>query len=402
MEQLETQLTGLENDLKSLLTQADEQKRNIGAIEKTLLEKIDAVQKQADAIDLKMQKAVIDSKGPQTFTEAFLAADPVKDWMAYRKKHDRISAGMQASFEITGKAVEDLLSRKTATASGLGAGTPGVMQFEMEPGIVGMPRPSLRMRDVIPSRPTNLMRIAWIKETVRPTKASPVAEAGQKLAVDITVTTDYEDVKKIAIISKASDEVLADNLEIEAFIRDSLMYNVQEEEDLQILSGAGSGQNLNGLTTQAQAWDLTLLTASDGYEYHDMIAGALQQIAEDDEMSSNPFFVLHPGDYWKIRRAKDSTGRYLFGDPTSMFSPSLWGATAVPTTKITKGYFLVGSSDARAAVLRTRLGLTIEMATQHDTDFIYNLVTFRCELREALVVKRPNAFVYGAFTQSPA
>lgn len=402
MEALEKQLTGLETDLKSLLTQADEQKKTIGAIEKNLLEKIDAVQKQADAIDTKMQKAVIESKGPETFEQAVLHADAVKDWIDYRKKHDRLDAGMRASFEISGKALMNLLDRKDAVMSSIGTATPGVFQYELEPGIVTIARPSLRMRDVIPSRPTTLSRIAWIKESVRPTKASPVAEAGEKLEVDITVTTDYEDVKKIAIISKASDEVMSDPLELGAFIQDSMIARVAEEEDLQILSGAGTGNNLNGLTTQAQSWDLTLLTASDGYEYHDMVAGALQQIAEDNEMTSNPFVVLHPGDYWKIRRAKDSTGRYIFGDPTAMFNPSLWGCTVVPTTQMTKGYFLVGSSDARAAVLRTKLGMTIEMATQHNTDFIYNLVTFRCELREALVVRRPDAFVYGALTQSPA
>lgn len=400
--ELETQLKGLETDLKSLLTQADEQKKNLGRIETELAAKIDAVQKQADAIDTKMQKAIVESKGPETFEQAFLQADAVKDWMAYRQKHGGMPEGMRASFSIEGKAVADLLSRKSATVSGIGTATPGVFQYDLEPGIVTIPRPSLRMRDVVPSRPTSLDRIAWVKESVRPTKASPVAEAGEKLEVDITVTTDYEDVKKIAIVSKASDEVLSNGLEIEAFIRDSLIARVAEEEDLQILSGAGTGNNLNGLTNQAQSWDLTLLTASDGYEYHDMVAGALQQIAEDNEMSSNPFVVLHPGDYWKIRRAKDSTGRYIFGDPTAMFSPSLWGCTVVPTTQMTKGYFLVGSGDARAAVLRTKLGMTIEMATQHSTDFIYNLVTFRCELREALVVRRPDAFVYGALTQSPA
>jgi HK97 family phage major capsid protein len=349
-----------------------------------------------------MQKSIIDASKPQTFTQAMLEAPAVKDWMEFHRKHGKLSPGMAASVDITGPAALDLLTRKTATASGLGTATPGVMQFEMEAGIVGVARPSLRMRDVIPSRPTNLMRIAWLKESVRPTQASPVAEAGQKLLVDISVTSDYEDVKKIAIASKASDEVLADSLELEAFIKDSLIFNVQEEEDAQILSGAGTGNNLNGLTTQAQAWDLTILTASDGYEYGDMIAGAFAQIAGDNEVVSNPFVVLHPLDYWKIKRTKDSTGRYIYGDPTAAFDIRLWGALVVPTTKITQGYFLVGSGDPRVAQLRTRLGVTIDMATQHDTDFLYNLVTFRVELREALIVRRPNALVYGALTQSPA
>lgn len=401
--ELETQLKGLETDLKSLLTQADEQKSNLGRIEKELADKIAAVQRQADAIDEKMQKSVASSQQPETFAQAFTQSDVVKDWMNFAKSHDgHLPTGMRGTVQISGKAAIDLLERKNTLASTLGAATPGVMQFEMLPGIVPIVRPTLRMRDVIPSSPTNLMRIAWLKEDVRPTKASPVAEAGEKLAVDISLTTDYEDVKKIAILLTASDEVLSDATELDAFIRDSLIARVQEEEDSQILSGAGTGNNLNGLTTQAQAWDLTKLTASDGYEYIDIVAGALQQIAEDNEMVANPFVVMHPGDWWKIKRTKDSTGRYILGDPSSPYNGSLWGATPVPTTQITSGYFLVGSSDARAAVLRTRMGVTVDLSTEHSTNFAYNLVTFRVELREALVVRRPDAFVYGAFTQSPA
>lgn len=390
---LEVQLQGLERDLKTLVDQAREQKTNLGAIEKTLADKIDAVQKQADAIDLKMQKAVIDKHNPG-LSEQILNSPEIKELITKKRGRARI--------DLEGKAIYDLLEYKTTTASGLGTATPGVMQFEMDGGIVAMPQPALRMRSVIPARPTSLMRVAWLKESVRPTKASPVAESGLKPLTDLTVTTDYEDVKKIAILLRASDEVLSDNVELGGFIRSELAAVVREEEDLQILSGAGTGDNLNGLTTQAQAWDLTLLTASDGYEYHDIIAGARKQIAGDNELSANPFCVLNELDWWKIMMAKDSTGRYLFQDPAGGVLRNLWGCTLVPTQQITVGYFLVGSGDARAAEIRDRMGLTIDISTEDEDNFKYNRVTFRVECRLALVVKRPNAFVYGAFTQSPA
>jgi hypothetical protein len=54
-----------------------------------------------------------------------------------------------------------------------------------------------------------------------------------------------------------------------------------------------------------------------------------------------------------------------------------------------------------AAEYRNRMGLTVEMSTEDSTNFRYNLVTIRFELRGALVVKRPNAFVTGSLTQSP-
>jgi len=405
MKELEDKLNQLLADQKALLDQATEQKTNLGTIKADLLAKIEAVQKQADAIDAKMQKAVVEQK-KVGLVQSFTESPELKDMFAYCKSHDSVPKGFKARIELGAHAVDEMLNRKTvvtAAASTLGAATPGVMQYEMMPGMVIIPRPQLRMRSVIPSSPTNLMRIGWMKETVRPTQASPVAEAGQKLQVAITVGTDYEDVKKIAIILKATDEVLSDAPELDAFIRDSLIARVQEEEDAQILDGAGTGQNLNGLTTQAQDWSLTsYTTALDGYEYGDIIRGAFTQIAADNEMISNPFVVLHPTDYWKIKGTKDSTGRYIYGDPTAAFDIRLWGATVVPTTQMTEGYFLVGSGDARAAVLRTRMGVTVDISTEDDTNFQYNLVTFRVELREALVVRRPNAFCHGALTQSPA
>jgi HK97 family phage major capsid protein len=393
MEELEKKLLDLQSDLTKLLDQATEQKTNIGNVEKTLLEKIEAVQAQADAIDMKMQAATA-RKGGQSIEEVMMDSG-LKDMIGTKKRG-------RAVMEFKGANLNDFLSRKTVTASTLGGSTPGVVQYEMSPGIVEAARLTPRMRDVIPSRPTSLPRIAWLKETVRPTKASPVAEAGHKLEVGITVAADYEDVKKIAIIMKASDEILTDASELAGFMRAELANRVREEEDYQILFGDNSGQNLNGLTTQAQAWDLTKLTASDGYEYIDIVAGALQQIAEDNEISVNPFVVLHYGDWWKIKRTKDSTGRYILGDPSSPYNGSLWGATPVPTNAMTSGYFCVGSSSPLCAEIRDRLSLAIDISNEDDTNFQYNLVTIRAELRLALVVKRPDAFVYGAFTQSPA
>ena len=242
----------------------------------------------------------------------------------------------------------------------------------------------------------------WVEESVRPTKASPVAEAGLKPLSDVTFTTHYEAVKTIALLVKTSTQILSDWTELEAFLRDEFSSRVREEEDRQILFGDGTGQNLNGLTTQAQAWDLTLLTASDGYEYIDQLNGAQQQIAEDNEFSDRQFFVVHPGDWMKMRRTKDSTGRYILGDPQSLAPKNLWGAPVVDTTIMTKGYFLAGSGDPRAAVIRERTGVAIDLSTEDGDNFQYNLVTVRFEERVVLIVKRPNSFVYGAFSQSPA
>jgi len=48
-------------------------------------------------------------------------------------------------------------------------------------------------------------------------------------------------------------------------------------EELQLLTGDGTGENLRGLLTQAAAFDTSLLSASTGYNKLDVIGRAVQQ-----------------------------------------------------------------------------------------------------------------------------
>jgi HK97 family phage major capsid protein len=394
--ELETMLTNLQGELKGFVEKAQAEQKTFGA---TLVETkaaIEKIQTQVDAIDVQLQKKALGNGDGPPLIEELKSNKDIENIMSRKRGTVR--------FDLSAKAANDLMSHKNISSAGLGFPTYGVMPAERDGGMVWQPRPKLRMLDVIPSRPTSLGEIYWVTESVRPTKASPVTEySGLKPLVEPTFSTDKEPVQTIAVLMLASNQVLADMTELEGFLRNEGAARVAEELDLQILSGSGTPPNLNGVITQAQSWDLSLLTASDGYEYQDILAGAQQQVAEDNELQESPFYVLHPGDAWKIRRNKDTTGRYIFDGPQSAAGPlTLWGAPCVESTQITKGTFLYGSGSPMAAEYRSRMGLTVELSTEDSTNFRYNLVTIRFELRGAMVVKRPNAFVTGSLTQSPA
>jgi HK97 family phage major capsid protein len=368
-------LQELQTELKGFIARKDDELKTIGTVQTETKSAIEQLVKRIDAIEV---KAAMMKKGPR--------------------------GRGSVSFELSAKSSAEIIERKNISSAGIGFPTYGVMPAERDGGIVWQPRPKLRMLDVIPSRPTSLGEIYWVTETARPTKASPVTEyTGLKPLVEPTFGTDHEKVETIAVLMKASNQVLADWTELEGFLRSEGAARVQQELDLQLLSGSGSSPNLNGLVTQGAAWDLTLLSASDGYEYTDMLAGSRQQVAEADELEESPFHVLHPGDAWAIRRLKDSTGRYIFADPGGSAGPlTIFGAPVVETTQITKGTFLTGSGSPMAAEYRNRQNLTVEISTEDGDNFKYNLVTIRFELRGALIVKRPNAFVHGSLTKSPA
>ncbi len=389
-------LQKLQDDLKGFIGKQTEEVKSLGTVTNETKTAITEIVARLDAMEVKAARP--NSDGPKGGLVEELKANTDLESMMKKGRGS-------VKFDLSPRSTSEILERKNISSAGLGyTATHGVMDSEKDGGLVGLTRPALVMRDVLPSRPTSLGEVWWVTETARPTKASPVTEyTGLKPLVEPAFATDKEPVQTIAVLMLASNQVLADKSELEGWLRSEGAARVNEEIDLQILSGSGSAPNLNGLITQGAAWDLTLLTASDGYKYIDILAGARQQVAEANELQGAPFYVLHPGDAWKIRRQKDSYGRYMVTEPSSGPAPlTLWGAPVVETTQITKGTFLYGSGDPRAAEIRDRMGLTVELSTEDSTNFRYNLVTIRFEARLALVVKRPNAFIHGSLTQSPA
>jgi len=388
-------LQSLQTELKGFIAKKDDELKSLGAVTTETKSAILEVVKRMDALEVKAAKPTTPTSGP-SFIEELKSNPDLENMM----KKGRGSV----KFDLSPKSAQEIIERKTISSAGIGFPTYGVMPAEREAGITWMTRPQLHMLDVIPQRPTSLGEIYWVTESKRPTKASPVTEySGLKPLVEPSFSTDKEPVQTIAILMLASKQVLADWTELEGFLRSEGAARVNQELDAQILSGSGVAPNLNGLVTQATAWDLTLLPASDGYEYHDMIAGALQQVAEADEEQGSQFCVMHPGDAWAVRRLKDTTGRYIFGDPGGYPGPlTIFGCPVVETTQKTKGTFLVGSGSPNAVEYRNRQNLTIELSTEDSTNFRYNLVTIRFELRGALVAKRPGAFIAGSLTKSPA
>ena len=231
---------------------------------------------------------------------------------------------------------------------------------------------------------------------------SPVSEGSAKGESELKFATVSVPVRLIATWIPATKVILDDFSGLDQLIREQLTFALEEEIEDQILSGNNTSENLNGLTTQATAFDTSLTVASDGWEKVDLVARAIQQVNVANEIDPD-FVVLNPTDSWGMRLVKDTAGRYVFDRPDGARGASpLWGLTPVVTTAMTSGYFLVGSSAPTAAVIRNRMGVTIDISDSHDDYFIKNKIAIRIEARLALVVFRPASYIYGALDTSPA
>lgn len=402
MKPLETQLAELQAELKTHFATAAEQQTKHGTMTTELKTQIEALQKQADALDAKLVTRDI-------------AAEPISTLDKEFKENENIARLMRdkrgsAVITLTGKSAQELFERKTTiTSAAVGAATTGVLQIDRIPGITIEARQVLRVRDLFTARPTQMQVIDFVKVLSPLSQASPVSEGNVKLENALTFQSASERVKTIATWIPASRQIMDDFAELRGFIDTSLPYYVNLAEEVQLLSGDATGENLHGIIPQATAFNAGLLVAAAGWNKIDIIGRAIQQITAAKELDPT-FVILHPNDWWSIRLTKDGFGRYILGDPQAPSSggtqntavrPNIFGLDVVHTTSITTGTFLVGSGNPIANEIRDRMEVQVEISTEHSDFFTRNLVAVRAEKRLAQITKRPASFVTGTFTTSP-
>jgi HK97 family phage major capsid protein len=274
-----------------------------------------------------------------------------------------------------------------------------LVQGDRLAGIVSPANRMLHMRDILPVGRTSSNLIEFCKENVFTNNAGPTISGSPEQVENvtkpesaITFTLATEPVRTLAHFIPASTQVLADSPMLESYINGRLMYGLKLKEDTQILLGTGANGQLNGLYTNRTAYSVAspqLYTTK-----LDVLRDAIKQVQTSEYMPTG--IVLHPTDWMKIELSKDSQLRYLFANPQSAASPSLWGLPVVVTNSITSGTFLVGAFDM-AAQLWDRQDAVVEMSLEDSTNFQKNMVTIRCEERLALTIYRALALVGGAF-----
>jgi HK97 family phage major capsid protein len=274
------------------------------------------------------------------------------------------------------------------------------LQIERIPGIVPEARATLKFRDLLTARPTALQVIDYVRVTTPPAIASPAPENTQKAENAVAFTAYSERVKTIATWIPATKQILDDFTELSGYIESALPFYVDLAEEIGLLSGDGTGENLHGVLPQATAFNAGLLVPASGWTRIDMIGRAIEQINIANELDPT-FVVMNPRDWWSLRLTKDNFGRYLLGDPQTIGDPNVFGLKVVWTPSIAVGTFLVGSGSAVASEIRDRMSMQVEISTEHLDFFTKNLVAIRAEKRLAYIVKRPGSFVAGTLASSP-
>lgn len=283
------------------------------------------------------------------------------------------------------------VANAVTTAAGSGG---GLITQEEEAGVVRMPRRQLLVRQLLTQGKVGSDLVKYRKQVLRTDNAGMTAEGAASGQSDFGWDKATAQVKKIAHHTNISEETMADADLLQSEIDSEMRYGLDLEEEKQILAGDGVGENLNGLLTEAPAFatphaDLPNAT------HIDRLRLAFLKITLEDFVATSA--VLNPIDWAFIDMAKDSTNRYIYGNPGSQTTPVLWGKDIVESNTMTQNEWLAGDL-AMAATFYDRQETEVIISSEHDQNFIEDMLTMKARKRVALAIKRALAMVRGDFT----
>jgi len=262
-----------------------------------------------------------------------------------------------------------------------------------ESEIIAAPDRKLVAKDLVTNGETEAALIKYFREVSRSGSARIVPDDGVtvKPLIDKAWESASAEVSTIAGRMEIHKHMLDDIPALRTDIDNTLTYEVNKEENAQIIAGNGIGDNYSGLITNATEYAQGARELA-GATILDRLRLAMLQVSAAGYVSDA--HVLNIWDWANAEMLKDSTGRYIFGNPfTDTATPRLWGRRVVDTEDMPEGDFLTGAFKL-AATYYQRQDIQILLSSENRDNFDKNMLTVRGEKRGVVVVKRPLALCY--------
>ncbi|KRP71390.1 MULTISPECIES: phage major capsid protein [Pseudomonas] len=384
-QQLKSGFEGLQKKYDAAMDEVQKGNKVTGDLKKQIEDQKGDLQKVIDQVQDLEQKGVKLRGGPG---EGKSFIDMIKSDDSYKSLSS--NSANRAEIEVT---KSDLAAMKEVKVTSAGIVAP-IYDPIIQPGI----RQELRIRDLLTAIPVTGQSYTYFRELLHTRGAGPVAEGGTKPTSDVTFEPVTDRVKKIAVWMPVTEEALADVPQMQGYIQELLRYDLKLEEENQILKGDGTGENLNGLMTQATVYDNTLTKAGD--TSIDIVRRGIYQVRKQSKLSADGV-VMSELDWMNIELQKDGENRYLFANLQGLVTPILWGRPVITSDSMDEGdadaggEFLIANF-ARAAILFDRMTYLFKMGLINDM-FIKNMMALLAEERLGLGVRRKEALVKGNF-----
>lgn len=262
-------------------------------------------------------------------------------------------------------------------------------QQQYEPGLSQAPRRTNRIINFCNIAPAASSLISWMNKKNAEGNATMTAEGTLKPLRDWELDRTESKAKKVAVVEKCVEELIEDVPGMQAFIEQDIMQAIEDQENEQIITGDGTGENLTGIDTYATAYSLTTITTTNPTN-KDAIDAAIAQVLSLNHVPSHSF--VNPIDYANIKNKKGSDGHYMYKGADGIEVSLI----LVQTNDIPQGSFLVG--DMMKVNIRPMSEVRIQIGWEND-DFRKNQITIIGERRLHMFVKDADvtAFVYDTY-----
>lgn len=393
-------------DLKQAVTDEGEARGNIAEAKSFLKSLGGSTEKTASEKHAVTQAGMSMNTQGKTFGQLFTESDAYGEFVGRYAKNGVIPnavKGVQSNPFSGAVDLKDLITGASSTSAG------AAVVNDRYPTITDLVGDrELTIRDLVTVGSTTSDTVEYVRVTSKTNNAAPVAEATSALgatapeaagalvpvagaglkpesamALEVVSTS----VKTIAHWIPITKRAAADASQVRTLVDNFLRVGLNEELEDQILSGSGSGENFEGITTA-----VTQTVGSAGTDI-DAIVDAIKTVRVAGRRRPTAV-VFHPNDWYSagFLTAKDTDGRYLVGDPRASVDQlnQLWGLQVVVSEAMTENTALVG--DFRQAVLWEREGVSLMVSDQHADFFTRNLLAILAEMRAAFGVLDVQAF----------
>lgn len=344
-----------------------------------------------------------------TLGEAFSKSPAFEEFLTQFKGHDgrirEVTNIKSASFDVAGFGSKALVTGASDTSGGAFIRNDRVDALTTD--LAG--QREITIRDLCTNITTQSDTFEYVQVTSKTNNAAAVAEAttaadpaisgaspgpytvaaasGVKPESDMAFAVVSSPVETIAHLMPLTRRAAADAPQVRQMVDAFLLYGLAEEEEDQILNGNGTSPNLRGILQT-----VGIQTVGSAGTDIDAIVDAIRAIRL--ERRTPTAIVMHPNDWYStgFLLAKDSTGRYLIGDPAQSLdaTSALWGLRVVVSEAMTENTALVG--DFRQAVVADRQQSAIYVTDSHKDWFGRNLLAILAEERLGFGVLDPKAF----------
>lgn len=299
---------------------------------------------------------------------------------------DRIKSGRKEPIEVSLKAVGDI-SASNLTGSYFAG-------YDLRPGVIGPPQEA-HLRPMFRQTTTSRDTIRYAREVTKEGGFDMVAAGGTKPQIDWDLSMEDSLVRKIAGYFRLPEEMIDDIPYLLSYLTTRGVQELQNMEDYQFISGNGSGQNLKGLIIQSTAFDAGLLRVASPKHY-DVLVAAKKQLRKMNLIPS--YFAVSPEDYAAMRLTKKTDGGYIFPAQPGTDIITVDGTPIFQNNNIPDGYFF--GMDTNYIEVADRMAPQVRLYDQDRDNAIKNMVTCVIEERLAFTVYRPQAVIYGSFTDA--